>query len=96
MTRGQLALMRALFVTGVLVLAAGILVLVVDMTSVEPDCHKNLSGYEICREGSASMRGVGIGAIGFLIITGTMIGWSTLPPLEKRPARSRPDSPTVT
>lgn len=86
--------MRALFVTGVLVLAAGILVLVVDMTSVEPDCHKNLSGYEICREESASMRGVGIGAIGFLIIVGTMIGWSTLPSLEKRPAR--PDAPTVT
>src|SRR5690606_13436596 len=66
MTRGQLALMRSLFVVGVLVLAAGIAVLIGDISTAEPDCHTNLSGYEVCRSTSPSLRGLGIGALGFL------------------------------
>lgn len=75
--------MRSLFVLGVLILVAGIGILLVDINSAEPDCHTNMSGYEICRSASPSMRGLGIGAIGALVLVGTMVGWSTLRPMPE-------------
>lgn len=83
MTRGQLALMRALFLSGVLVLATGVVLLIVDVNTAEPECKTNMSGYQICGSTDPSMRGGWIGAVGFLIVVVTMVAWSTLPKLDE-------------
>ncbi|WP_280448445.1 hypothetical protein [Nocardia brasiliensis] len=73
MTRNQIAVFRSLFVVGALALVAGIVLAIVDYSTVDQNCYINPGGYEICRGGDASARGLWIAGVAVLILVGSAV-----------------------
>lgn len=73
MTRNQIAVFRSLFVVGALALVAGIVLAIVDYSTVDQLCHTNMSGYQICRVGDASSRGLWIAGVAVLVLIGSAV-----------------------
>lgn len=85
MTHGQLALMRALFTAGLIILALGIVIAVIGANSTHEVCGVGpYSGQPVCGEKPGSpMLGVVIAIFGLIVTVVTMVAWSALPPLAK-------------
>ena len=83
MTRGQLALMRALSVIGLAIPILGIVVQAIEGVSKKRVCMPGpYSGKEFCDWMDPSYAGLWIAGIGFLWLVAVGVAWWTLPPLK--------------
>jgi hypothetical protein len=78
--------MRTLWIVGVLVLIIGIVTLIVDHSTVQETCTRQM-GLRVCEHESPSNRGLGIAGIGVITLVGTAVAWSTLTPKDARRGR---------
>lgn len=83
MTRGQLALMRALSVIGLVVLVLGIAVQAMEGVSKKRVCMPGpYSGKEFCDWMDPSYGGLWIAGFGLVWLIAVGVAWATLPPLK--------------
>jgi uncharacterized membrane protein YhaH (DUF805 family) len=87
MTRGQLAVVRSLWIVGALVLIIGIVMLIVDSSTVTETCTHQY-GLRVCERESSPSRGWWIAGIGAVTLIATAVAWATLTPPENRPKPS--------